>query len=126
MTRVGLLQLVEVREVTAVDGRRGMLLQLGDMARLVIVHKDDGGADLTALAPSGESLHHWEFNPATMENLVTWACGPARLTDDEPADSLQFCSACFNGRCGDCKGSDTCECDHKGRNALAKDGPEPR
>jgi len=125
MPRVGILAAVEIRPLKNADGRSGELLQLGDIARLVVVHNADGSAELAVVDANGRTKHEWHFKPEVMDVLVDWAAGPARLEDDEESDSLKFCSACFNGRCKDCKGADACECDHTARNALAEEGPKP-
>jgi len=120
--RAGILAAVEIRPAKNADGRDGSLLQLGDVVRLIIAHERDGAASVAVVDAGGRVLHEWYFPPSVMDAISEWAAGPTRLEGDEP-DALQYCSACFNGRCGDCKGADVCQCDHAGRNALAEDGP---
>lgn len=125
MRRVGILAAVDIRPIRNADGRSGSLLQLGDVARLVAVHNPDGSAELAVVDANGNVKHEWHFKPEVADALIEWAAGPTRLESDAGDGSLQFCSACFNGRCGDCKGADACQCDHTASNALAADGPKP-
>ncbi len=117
---------LEFRDVHDVRGRVGRMLAL-DGYRCIISHAPDGGADVVLVKPNGDTLREYHFPPHVMDALAEWASGPSRMIDDgaDQPEGLSYCGACFNGRCKDCAGKDRCQCDHKGRNALAKEGPPP-
>lgn len=124
-SRVGVLQVTEVRPVKDLFGREGILLRLGELY-LVIVHKPDGGADLMNVDANGNVRHEWNFNPTIMDALVTWAAGPRVEHGGGAEPALEYCGPCIRGDHSACKGEDRCECDHRAASALQKSGPMPQ
>lgn len=124
--RAALLQNLEIRDVVhPLSGRRGQMLIL-DQHRLVISHQDDGAIDLVVLR-GDVALQEFRFPPDVADALVEWAAGPSRAVDEDAPDaSLQFCTACFNGRCDSCKGHDVCQCTHNAAHATSGRGPRPQ